>query len=374
MITRRQLLVAAAAIGAQPFLPNGIGAEEFGALKTAALERGIEVGAMVPRAQLWRPEFAAMMKQHFTLAGLLFDEMEWGANPGYFGEPEFHGMIDWLDICAGLGLNVRARQIYSQENRPRSIHLGPDGKLKSKSELEKTLLKRVAEVCKPLKGRKAIIQVIDEILANNEGGLRKDPFADALGEEYVDLLFHAAHEAAPDALLIYQEFGPEIEPDGYFRRKTRDYLALLERLRKRNVPITGAALGGWFFPPAGQPILKRSVFQKIQDLDYDIHLTEMTVVYDLCGNPRKWKPPRNTRQHDRVVEQAYEKTAAFLAQFKRLKEITFWAPVDDDNTLETGTLCLKPFEDARPGIFNKDLTPKPVYHSVAKAIARSKPN
>ncbi len=372
MLDRRAFLASSMAAAAQAVMPSPIAAEEVGALRKAALARGIEIGAMVHRGQMVRPEFAAMMRQNFTLAGVLYDEMHWDVNVGQRRDPSFSRLTEWLDICAGHGLNVRARQIYSHENRPPRIHLRSDGTPKNKSELEKTLLRRVEQVCKPLKGRKAIIQVIDEILADHEGGRRRDPFADAIGEEYVDLLFHAAREAAPDALLIYQEFGPEIEPDGYFRRKTRDYLALLERLRKRNVPITGAALGGWFFPPNGQPRLKHSLFRRIQDLDYDIHLTEMTVVYDLCGNPRKWKP-KNLREHDRTVDRAYAGATEFLCQFRRLKEITFWAAVDDDNMVESGTLCLRPYKDARPGIFNGDLTTKPVYHSVARAIARSKP-
>jgi GH35 family endo-1,4-beta-xylanase len=105
----------------------------------------------------------------------------------------------WLDFCAEVGLRPRARNIYSHENNPATAHLRPDGTPKNKSELEKTLVKRVEQVCRVLKGRNAIIQAIDEILADHEGGMRRDPFFDALGEEYVDILFHATHEAAPDA-------------------------------------------------------------------------------------------------------------------------------------------------------------------------------
>ena len=322
--------------------------------------------------QMLNLDFAEMLASNFTLLGVLFNEMEWRSNPGFQEDPNFSGLKQFLDISAKLGLRVRARQIYSDENIPHNAHLRQDGSPKNRSELEKTLIRRVGQVCKPLKGRNTIIQVIDEILADHEGGLRKNPFADALGEEYVDLLFHAAHEAAPDALLIYQEFGPEIEPDHFFKRKTRDYLALLERLRRRNVPITGAALGGFSFPPGDQPILRKSLFKTIQELEYDIHLTELTVVYDICGNPRKWFP-KNERENDKIVERTYVRTFEFLCQFKRLREITFFAPVDGDNTIQTGTLCVRPYDKARPGIFNLDLTPKPVYHAVVNSIARSKP-
>ena len=247
MLDRREFLFASslAALSFSGLVSSdGHSATPTGNLKSAAQKRGIEVGAFANIRQLLTPDFSQMLEANFTLVAVLFGEMEWGENPGFNSEPSFSALTRFLDVCAGLGLRTRARQIYSQENRPRNAHLRPDGTPKNKSELERTLLKRVEQVCKPLKGRNAIIQVIDEILADHEGGLRKDPFADALGEEYVDLLFHAAHEAAPDALLTYQEFGPEIDPDNFFKRKTWDYLALLERLRKRNVPITGVGLGG----------------------------------------------------------------------------------------------------------------------------------
>ena len=64
----------------------------------------------------------------------------------------------------------------------------------------------------------------------------------------------------------------------------------MARLRKRNVPITGAAFGSFVFPPGGGLRLDRSFFKTFEDMNYDIHLSEITVVYDLCGNPRSWHP------------------------------------------------------------------------------------
>jgi len=373
---RRQFLTAssivvAAACGLVP--KAGYSASDLPNLRAAARARGIEIGAFANIRQLLTPAFADVLAANFTLAAILFTEMEWGSNPGIDSEPSFGGLRRYLDTCAELGLRTRARQIYSKENQPPNVEIRADGTPKNKSELEKTLLARAEQVCKPLRGRNAIIQVIDEILADHEGGLRKNPFSDALGEEYVDLLFHAAHEAAPDALLIYQEYGPEIDPDRYFKRKTRDYLALLERLRKRNVPITGAALGGFAFPPAGQPVLRKPFFKAVQDLDYDIHLTELTVIYEICGNSKKWFPKSN-KENDAATEKIYVRAFEFLCQFKRLREITFFAPVDGDNTVQTGTLCIRPYDKARPGIFNADLTPKPVYNAVARTVMNARAN
>lgn len=340
-------------------------------LRQAAQKRGIEIGAFATIYQLLDPQFAKMIGENFTLAANLLEEMEWDANPGLNNEPGFRDLTIFLDECSALGLRPRARQIYSREALPKDAHLRADGTPKNKSELEKTLLKRVEQSCRRLRGKNAIIQVVDEILADHEGGLRKDPFSDALGEHFVDLLFHAAHEAAPDALLIYQEYGPEIRPQDYFRRKTRDYLALLERLRKRNVPITGAALGGFMHP---ELTLRASFFKTIENLDYDIHITELTQIYEMRGEPAShgWRP-RTAEENDRIVAKRYTSVFNFLCQLKRLREITFFAPVDNYNTVETGTLGIGAFKGARPGVFNRDMTPKPVYRALTNTVSKSRP-
>ena len=341
-------------------------------LRAAAQARGIEIGAFASGSQFIDADFNSALGKHFTLAANLLEELEWDANPGFnVDDPGFSALTAFLDRCKTLGLRPRARQIYSKEALPWNAHLRNDGTPKNKSELEQTLIKRAQQACRPLAGRNAIIQVIDEILADHEGGLRLDPFSKALGEQYVDILFHAAHEAAPDALLIYQEYGPEIRPQDWFKRKTRDYLALLERLRKRDVPITGAALGGFMHPDL---VLRKKFFQRIEQLDYDIHITELTQIYGIRGEPKSngfW--PKDDQENDRIVAERYTRAFDFLCNLKRLREITFFAAVDGRNSVETGSLGIEPYSKARPGILNRDWSPKPVYDSLVEIVARSKP-
>jgi GH35 family endo-1,4-beta-xylanase len=339
-------------------------------LRESAIARGFEVGAMIQTGQYQDDRFLNLVKTHFTLAANAFDEIAWGSNPGFDSEPKFVGLDLFLDFCKSTNARPRARQIYSRENMPRNAHLRADGTPQNKSELEKTLIKRVDQVCGRLKGTNAIIQVIDEILADHEGGLRKDPFTDAFGDELMDILFHAAHERMLDALLIYQEFGPLSDPHHFFKRKTGDYLQLLETLRRRNVPITGIGIAEWLKPARGGFVLESEFYKRIEDMGYDIHFDELTVTYKMRSDSAQWTPDPKT--HDKIVAYYYEKTVAFFCQFKRLKEISFWAPVDGYNTVQTGTLDLLPYAGARPGLFGEDFVPKLAYAAVRDAIKKSK--
>lgn len=367
-------MTAAAISGATVPAVTAFAGDPVLGMRDAAVARGFDIGACLSVPQLRNPKYEKLIRGSFTLAANLYSDVEWASHPGLHDDPSFFDYKAFLGRCDVLGLRPRIRQIYSHENTPPRAHLRADGTPQNKSELEKTLIRRVRQVCEPLRGRKATIQVVDEILADHEGGLRKCPFSNALGEGFVDILFHAAHEAAPDALLTYQEFGPENDPKHFFRRKTRDHLALLERLRKRKVPITGVALGGFSQPAyATGLVLDRNYFKRIQDMDYDIHINEMTVIYAICGSKKSWKPKPGDKTHDRVVESHYVNNFKFLTQLKRLKEIAFWAPFDGDNTVQTGTRCIIPFAGARPGIFDRDARPKKVYGSLVKITADSRP-
>ena len=375
MLNRRRFL---AAVGSS-LLASGIRAKAAtsqikATIRAAAQSRGIDVGAMLRRQWLNQPAKLNAIKSDFSLIANEFDEIEWGSNPGFHGDPEFRGLTAFLQFAKENDLRPRIRQIYSHENLPRNAHLRDDGTPKNKSELEKTLLTRVEQVCRPLNGHRATIQVIDEILADHEGGIRSDPFADAFGDNLGDILFHAAHEFAPDALLTYQEFGPEVDPNRFFKRKTRDVLALLDRWKNRGVPVTGFAVGGWITPTHGGPDLDVSVFKAIENLGLDIHVNELNIDYQDTFMPKNfyWHP-KNQETNDRIVEEQYVTVCNFFCKFKKLKEITFWASIDHDNADEFGSLSLLPYANARPGLFNADLTPKHVYGAVADAVAKSKP-
>lgn len=372
-MNRRQFLLGAGsalALGA-PLLAAAKDAASATTLKDAAQARGFDVGVMVDRVQMDRADFMGMVKSNFSLIANQLGIMDYDFYPGEDAPPDPYPLAHFIDVCKTYGLKPRVHTVYTHEGTPDSIAFRRDGTPKSSAEMEKTLLARVDEICRPLRGMNATIQVLDEILNDHEGGIRQDPFTKVFGEELADMLFHAAHEAAPDALLTYQETGIDVDPHHFFKRKTADYLALLERLRKRNVPITGVGLGGFAEPPHGDD-LDQSVFRRVEDMGYDVHLNELTVIYKICDYPVEWKP-KTQAENDATVAATYEKAFHFYCQLKRLREITFWAPVDHDNTLDAGFLCILGSPVARPGIFNQDLTPKPVYQRLVKAIQQTRP-
>ncbi|MGW3314739.1 endo-1,4-beta-xylanase [Streptomyces fungicidicus] len=74
----------------------------------------------------------------------------------------------------------------------------------------------------------------DEDYSNGNRGVRPQLWFEAMGEQYIDIAFHAAREADPHAVLYLNEYG--VEEDG---PRWDALYALLIRLQERGVPIDG---------------------------------------------------------------------------------------------------------------------------------------
>ncbi|MBQ0851223.1 endo-1,4-beta-xylanase [Streptomyces sp. BH-SS-21] len=74
----------------------------------------------------------------------------------------------------------------------------------------------------------------DEDYSNGNRGVRPQLWFEAMGEQYIDIAFHAAREADPHAVLYLNEYG--VEEDG---PRWDALYALLIRLKARGVPIDG---------------------------------------------------------------------------------------------------------------------------------------
>lgn len=112
-------------------------------------------------------------------------------------------------------------------------------------EWENIMKTRIQTMVKHYKGRVKSWDVVAEALWDN-GTIRKYPndqgkkgniWSQKLGDDYIARAFIYAHEANPDALLFYNDYGHEYSP-----RKLDAILELVENLKKRGVPIHGVGL------------------------------------------------------------------------------------------------------------------------------------
>jgi endo-1,4-beta-xylanase len=150
----------------------------------------------------------------------------------------------------------------------------------SSKEIENILTNHITTVARRYSGRIHSWDVVNEAVWPEDyqvNGLRKTPWLKFLGSDYINIAFHAAREADPKALLVYN--GDRLDHDTSDDEARRvATLNLLEDLVDKGAPV--GALGIQAHLRAGRPInleRLRSFLQDIASLGLKILITELDV-------------------------------------------------------------------------------------------------
>lgn len=150
-------------------------------------------------------------------------------------------------------------------------------------EVRRTMLQHIAMVAGHFRGKVTEWDVVNEPMSDDEQsytngdlGLRSEqsPWFKAMGEEYIDQAFRAAHRADPKARLFLNEYG--LEEEG----KRWDALYdLVERLKGRGVPIDGVGFQNHEYTPGDRidPETFRSHVRDLAELGVNARVSEMDV-------------------------------------------------------------------------------------------------
>ncbi|HEY0281247.1 MAG TPA: endo-1,4-beta-xylanase [Rhizomicrobium sp.] len=140
-----------------------------------------------------------------------------------------------VDFAGESGLAVRGHTLFWA--RPQNIPgwvADYDFGANPRAAAEAMLVEHVKTVCGRYGKRIFSYDVINELIVPETGELEQSAFTKYLGPDVVDVMFHAAHEAAPHAQLVYNDY-MSWEPKSEKHRAT--VLKLLERMKKNNVPV-----------------------------------------------------------------------------------------------------------------------------------------
>jgi GH35 family endo-1,4-beta-xylanase len=194
-----------------------------------------------------------------------------------------------------------------------------------------------------------------EVLAeavDDQGELREGLFLEKLGEGYIGEVFEVVHEADPDALLIYSDYGAEA-----LGRKSDGVYSLVKGLLADGVPIHGVGLQMHIgMDPAGYP-KPEDIAQNIRrlaDLGLRVGISEMDVqIKHLPGSLQERLETQRKIYHDVI--------AACLKE-RNFTDITFWNFTDKYSWIDLF------FGADDPLLFDEEFQPKPAYWGVLDAL------
>jgi endo-1,4-beta-xylanase len=268
MISRRTAL--AGGIAAAGLAPAG--AQELRTLRGLAAASGLIYGAETATYDIGFADFAALLPRE---AALLVPGYEMKRNEieKQRGQLDFSALDRLFAFARTHGMLVRGHPLVWYFANPPWL---ADALAARRDE---TLLTGyVHAMMRRYRGRLHSVDVVNEAIAADGNGLRPSLWLNAFGASYIDMAFHAAHEADPNALLTYNDWGCEQGAPGNDRFRATT-LTFLDGLLARGVPVQALGLQSHlaaFGPHVDQRKL-RAFLREIEARRLAILVTELDV-------------------------------------------------------------------------------------------------
>jgi len=231
---------------------------------------------------------------------------------------------------------------------------------------EQFLVKHIKTVVGHYAGQMHFWTVVNEAIEPPNGrsdGLRKMPWLEFFGPDYIDLAFRVAAEADPQALLVYNDYGLDYDRPADEARRT-DLLRLLERLKSRGTPIH--ALGIQAHLTASEtrfnPKKLRDFLSNVAALGLKIMITEMDVIDQ--------ELPLNVVVRDRIVARVYEDYLSVALDEPAMIALVTWGLSDRYTWLS----WFRPRYDGsqvRPLPLDANLKPKLAWNAIARVLDKA---
>ena len=237
----------------------------------------------------------------------------------------------------------------------------------SREELLERMREHIHTVVGRYKGKIKVWDVVNEALS--DGGpdvLRNSAWTGIIGPDFIDKAFEYAHEADPDAILRYNDYGLE-NPE-----KRKKLITLIKGLQERKVPVT--AIGSQTHISATSPSyeeMERTITE-LAALGLPVHITELdvntaergqrNVGADVADNAGVTGGAQVDKALERQAEQYANLFKICLKHKESVKMITLWGVNDAVSWRANG----------KPLLFDGENQPKPAVDALLKVAAAKK--
>jgi endo-1,4-beta-xylanase len=319
---------------------------------------------------------SALVKKHFN-AITPENHMKWEMihprpDAGLAGY-SFENADKYVEFGRKNGMFIIGHCLVWHSQVPRWVFQDADGKPLDRAALLQRMREHISTVVGRYKGRVHGWDVVNEAL-NEDGTLRKSPWLNIIGEDYIARAFEYAHEADPQAELYYNDYNLEYEA------KRNGAIELVKKLKQQGTQIT--AIGTQNHNKLDRPSAQQldATLEAFKELGVKVVVTELDV--DVL--------PAVTRQPTADVSVRAETTAAsnpytaslpdemqqsLAARYKEIftvllkhkdvvTRVTFWGVTDRESWLNNFPA---PGRTNYPLLFDRQGNAKPAFDAVIKS-------
>ena len=243
---------------------------------------------------------------------------------------------------------------------------GYNGPRASREELLARMRDHIHTVVGRYKGKIKTWDVVNEALA--DGGtnvLRNSLWLEIIGPDFIAKAFEYAHEADPDAILRYNDYGLENPA------KRRKLIELVKSLQAQKVPVMAIGSQAHLNVSTSFEVMDQALTE-IATLGLPIHITELDVNGAQGGqrNTSGDVASNASATQGGLVSDADKKLAdayaglfrAFLKHKDSVKVVTFWGVNDGVSWRANG----------KPLLFDRNNQPKPAFDAVIRVAGEAK--
>jgi endo-1,4-beta-xylanase len=249
------------------------------------------------------------------------------------------------------------------------------GRVATKENARQLLVEHIHATAGHLQGRIETWDVVNEAIELTDGrpdGLRKLPWLELIGPEYIETAFRAAAEADPRAKLAYNEYG--IETDRPRDARKRDCtLRLLQRLKASGTPIHAVGVQSHLLPGLGGGAGRglQEFIREAAKMGLEVHISELDVsCMRVKGDPAEL---------DGTVARIYREYLNLVLAEPNVRQVITWGITDAHTWLKTAwslnhadrrRIWVKIAEGLRqrPLPFDGNFRPKPAFFALRSAL------
>lgn len=260
-----------------------------------------------------------------------------------------------VDFAIASRMQIHAHTLLWHECFPDYLK----GQTLSRDEAIRVMREHIATVVGRYKGKIAVWDVVNEAF-NEDGTYRETPWYKWIGEDYIPLAFEAAHEADPDALLFYNDYGIEA-----VNAKSDAVFEMVKRLLTAKTPIRGVGLqmhvklGSVGAGRQLDPASLRENIQRFGLVGLQVQITEMDVAH--TGEPTEAIFDYQAGHYLQIADACFES--------RYCTGLITWGVVDKNSWLRLPEFSNNP--QVSPLLFDDQYQPKKARDAVLDSLLRS---
>ena len=358
----RRLFLCKAAAAAIVFSRKLSYAQQPDSLRNC-VRTGVRIGAQASWTDLQNPAFASFIVENFNTltAG---QELKWSSflrpSPTSYNFTRADAMVEF---AKRHGMYFHGHNLCWNHWLPSWVD-----SLLTRANAAHYLTEHITTVVRRYAGKVDSWDVVNEPLGtwwNAQTGQPPRPWIDLIGPTYIDIAFHAAAAADPQALRVLNFDG--LEQSSRNDGARQQALTLVEGLLQRKVPIQAIGLESHLDATEPIEIASQDRFiQAIRALGLKIIITELDI--------NDTQVLGGIAERDDAIARAYSDYLLRIVPRTGAEQVIFWTPWDGSDWLESShgaRFDRVDFQPHRPGLIDLTMQRKPSFYKVANALRRT---